>query len=218
MAVKLIALDIDGTIIPPAHYGHDHEPTQRTREAVGALTAAGVHVVLASGRMFPGTLEVARHLGLPGPVVCQQGCSVHLLDGTITHEFPIEREIALEIIAYAREIGRSYEWFNPLRYIASAQSPETEQYGVVSGITPEYRPDPENAGIEPTGVASSPRPRKPATSIASSSGATATCCTSSISPALLLRSPRTPTKAMPSRFSAPTWGSLAKRWLRSATA
>jgi HAD superfamily hydrolase (TIGR01484 family) len=152
MALKLVALDIDGTIIPPAHYGHDHEPTQRIREAVGALTAAGIRVILASGRMFPGTLEVARHLGLPGPVVCQQGCSVHLLDGTITHEFPIEREIALEIIAYAREIGRAYEWFNPLRYIASAQSPETDQYGVVSGITPEYRPDPENAGIEPTGV------------------------------------------------------------------
>lgn len=152
MAVKLVALDIDGTIISPAHNGHHHEPTQRIRDAIGALISTGVHVILASGRMFPGTLEVARHLGLPGPLVCQQGCSVHLLDGTITHEFPIEREIALEIIAYARQIGRSYEWFNPLRYIASAQSPETEQYGAVSGITPEYRFDPENAGVEPTGV------------------------------------------------------------------
>ena len=152
MAVKLIALDIDGTIIPPAHYGHDHEPTDRMRAAVQALTAAGIHVILASGRMFPGTLQVAQHLGLPGPVVCQQGCSVHLLDGTITHEFPIEREVALEIIAYARETDRAYEWFNPLRYIVSAQSPETDQYGIVSGIEPEYTANPEDAGVEPTGV------------------------------------------------------------------
>lgn len=152
MAVKLVALDIDGTIIPPAHYGHDHEPTERMRAAVRTLTDAGVYVILASGRMFPGTLQVAQRLGLPGPVVCQQGCSVHLLDGTITHEFPIERGIALEIIAYAREIGRAYEWFNPLRYIASAQSEETEQYGAVSGIEPEYCSNPEDTGVEPTGV------------------------------------------------------------------
>jgi len=152
MAVKLVALDIDGTIIPPAHYGHDHDPTERVTRAVRGLLEAGIHVVLASGRMFPGTSKIARHLGLPGPVICQQGCSVHLLDGTITHEFPIERRVALEICGYAREIDRAYEWFNPLRYIASARSAATDQYGVVSGIQPEYRPDPENSGVQPTGV------------------------------------------------------------------
>lgn len=152
MAVKLIALDIDGTVIPPAHYGHDHLPGQRLTAAVRECIDAGIHVILASGRMFPGTARIARHFGLPGPVICQQGCSVHLLDGTMTHEFPVDRRTALEVVAYAQEIGRAYEWFNPLRYIASAQSHATEQYGVVSGIQPEYRADPENAGIEPTGV------------------------------------------------------------------
>jgi HAD superfamily hydrolase (TIGR01484 family) len=112
----------------------------------------GIHVVLASGRMFPGTVRIARALGLPGPVICQQGCSVHALDGRMTHEFLIERRVALEICDYAREIGRDFEWFNPLRYLASGRSTATEQYGVVSGITPEYRPDPENSGVAPTGV------------------------------------------------------------------
>lgn len=152
MSVKLIALDIDGTVIPPAHYGHDHLPTERLTAAVRGCVDAGIHVVLASGRMFPGTAQIARHFGLPGPVICQQGCSVHLLDGTMTHEFPVDRSVAMDVISYAREIDRAYEWFNPLRYLASRQSPATEQYGVVSGIQPEYRPDPENAGIEPTGV------------------------------------------------------------------
>lgn len=152
MGVKLVALDIDGTIIPPAAYGGAQLPSHRIQLAVRALTDRGVAVVLASGRMFPGTQGIARALGLPGPVICQQGCSVHLIDGTMTHEFPIERTTALEIIDYARQIDRAYEWFNPLRYIASRQSEATEQYGAVSGITPEYRPDPENSGIEPTGV------------------------------------------------------------------
>ena len=150
--MKMIALDIDGTIIPPAHYGHDHEPSERVRRAVRACVDAGYHVVLASGRMFPGTIKVARYLQLPGPVICQQGCSVHTLDGAMTHEFPIERRVALEICGYAREIRRDFEWFNPLRYLASGRSQATEQYGTVSGIEPEYRLDPENAGVEPTGV------------------------------------------------------------------
>ncbi|MCZ7575845.1 MAG: HAD hydrolase family protein [Dehalococcoidia bacterium] len=84
--------------------------------------------------------------------MCQQGCSVHLLDGTMTHEFPIARAPALEIIDYARQMERAYEWFNPLRYIVSQRSQATDHYGVVSGITPEYRPDPENSGVTPTGV------------------------------------------------------------------
>ncbi len=152
MAVKLIALDIDGTVIPPAHYGHDHLPTPHLTQTIRRVTEAGIVVVLASGRMFPGTAKIAHHFGLPGPVICQQGCSVHLLDGTMTHEFPIDRALAMEIVAYSRQTGRAYEWFNPLRYIASAKSESTIEYGVVSGIEPEYRPDPENSGIVPTGV------------------------------------------------------------------
>lgn len=152
MGVKLVALDIDGTVIPPGNGHGDHVPPPRVREAVRRLTAAGIYVVLASGRMFPGTLRVARELRLVTPVVCQQGCSVHRLDGEMLHVFPIDRRTAIDVIDYARAIGRDYEWFNPVRYIASAPSEATRRYGEVSGIEPEYRPDPEHSGVVPTGV------------------------------------------------------------------
>lgn len=152
MDVKLIALDIDGTIIPPNTPPERAYPSGRLRRAVRELRAQGVVVVLASGRMFPGTLEIARHLELDTPVICQQGCSVHLQDGTMLHEFPIERRTAIEIVEYGRELDRPYEWFNPVRYIASRWNPDSEEYARVSGIRAEYRPDPENAGVTPTGV------------------------------------------------------------------
>jgi Cof subfamily protein (haloacid dehalogenase superfamily) len=149
--VKLVALDIDGTIVPGR--GDSNElPGERVRRAIAGLTDAGVHVVLASGRMFPGTQRIATCLGLRTPVICQQGCSVHLMDGTMLHEFPIEHRVALEVVAYARELGRAYEWFNPLRYLASVESEATRNYGRVSGIAPEYRADPERSGVRPTGV------------------------------------------------------------------
>jgi Cof subfamily protein (haloacid dehalogenase superfamily) len=148
MGVKLVALDIDGTLV----HRHEDVPAPRLTAAVQRLKERGIAVVVASGRMFPGTIRVARHLGVTTPVICQQGCSVHLTDGTMTHEFPIERRLALEIIEYARGLGWPYEWFNPLRYIVSKETSETNEYGRVSGIVPEYRPDPENSGVTPTGV------------------------------------------------------------------
>lgn len=152
MGVKLVALDIDGTVIPPGNGSGDHDPPAAIREAVRQLTASGIAVVLASGRMFPGTLRVARALRVVTPMVCQQGCSVHRLDGFILHEFPIPRQLALDIVDYGRATGRDYEWFNPLRYIASRESEATRRYGEVSGVRPEYRPDPENSRVIPTGV------------------------------------------------------------------
>ena len=148
MGVKLVALDIDGTLVAPGA----NEPSPAVRRAVERLAERGIAVILASGRMFPGTILMARTLGLATPVICQQGCSVHLPDGTMTHEFPLAHDLALDIIGHAREIRRAYEWFSPLRYIASAESEATREYGRVSGIVPEYRPDPELSGLAPTGV------------------------------------------------------------------
>lgn len=152
MGVRLVALDIDGTLLPPNTPPEKAYPTARLTAAVRSLRERGIVVVLASGRMFPGTAEIARHLGLDTPVICQQGCSVHELDGAIIHQFAIERARALDIIGYAREIRRTYEWFSPLRYVASRPNSASDEYARLSGIRAEYRPDPENAGFEPTGV------------------------------------------------------------------
>ena len=153
MGVKLVALDIDGTLIPPAQYGHvDMWPSARITAAVAGLRERGIVVVLASGRMFPGTAAIAHHLGLRTPVICQQGCSVHSLDGSTLHEFAIDRKAALDIVAYARECGHAYEWFNPLRYLVSSAGESAMQYGRVSGIEPEFVERPEHSNVVPTGV------------------------------------------------------------------
>jgi hydroxymethylpyrimidine pyrophosphatase-like HAD family hydrolase len=151
--VKLVALDIDGTLLAPDHYGDGEMlPSARIAAAVRQLDEAGVVVVLASGRMFPGTARIARHLGLRAPVICQQGCSVHTLEGSTLHEFAIPRGPALEIVGYARRLGHAYEWFNPVRYLVSERCPAAEAYGRVSGIEPEFVSAPELSGVSATGV------------------------------------------------------------------
>lgn len=65
----LIALDIDGTLL-----GYDESLTQRTRDAVASVQAAGHHVVLATGRSLVSVLPVAQRLGLSNEVVvCSNG-------------------------------------------------------------------------------------------------------------------------------------------------
>jgi hypothetical protein len=153
MAVKLIALDIDGTLIPPNRYGEaEHLPSKRVKAAIHRVQEAGIAVILASGRMFPGTAAIARHLELDGWLICQQGCGVHTISGDLLHEFPIDHERAMQIIEYAKSLDRAYEWFNPLRYIASRQSHHTDDYARVSGVEAEYHPQPERSGLRPTGV------------------------------------------------------------------
>lgn len=68
MTLKLLALDIDGTIVGP-DYVLDPEMIQ----AVGKLREAGVVVTLATGRILRSTREYADQLGIAGPVICYQG-------------------------------------------------------------------------------------------------------------------------------------------------
>ncbi|HLB75511.1 MAG TPA: HAD hydrolase family protein, partial [Candidatus Dormibacteraeota bacterium] len=59
MPTRLLALDLDGTLINDAL-----QMAPRDEEAVKAAVAAGVHVVLATGRMFRSALPYAERLGL----------------------------------------------------------------------------------------------------------------------------------------------------------
>jgi Cof subfamily protein (haloacid dehalogenase superfamily) len=149
--IQLVALDIDGTLIPP-RAGHEAVPDAEITDAIARLVEAGIAVVLASGRMYPGTLRMARHLGLDGPLICQQGASVHRLDGSLLHRFAIDADIADQLVAFALEHDWPYAWFDAARYLVSRPNDASVEYGLVSGVTPEYRVDAHRAGVVPTGI------------------------------------------------------------------
>jgi len=68
-APKLVALDVDGTLL-----SRDGELDADLRAAVQRVVAAGIPVVLATGRTFRTTITVATDLGLPaGFAVTQNG-------------------------------------------------------------------------------------------------------------------------------------------------
>ena len=70
-AIRLLALDVDGTVCDSRH-----EIADATCAAIARVRAAGIHVVLATGRRYRDTLPVAARLGIDAPLVTASGALV----------------------------------------------------------------------------------------------------------------------------------------------
>jgi Cof subfamily protein (haloacid dehalogenase superfamily) len=68
---KLLALDVDGTLIRRDGSIHGED-----LEALHRLRAAGVPVTLATGRLYSGTRTVAQQAGISGPIACVDGSHI----------------------------------------------------------------------------------------------------------------------------------------------
>ena len=150
-STRLIALDIDGTLLPPGAH-HATVPDTKITDTIAVLLNHGMEIVLASGRMFPGTVHIAKHLGITLPLICQQGASTHELDGSIKTRYAVDQDIAREIVAFAQAGGWAYAWFDAERYLISEHNDASQHFADVSGVNPELHSDPQNSGVTATGV------------------------------------------------------------------
>ena len=149
--IRMVALDIDGTLLAPGVHV-DAVPDTAMTEAVHSLHAAGIVVVLATGRMYPGTVHIAEHLGIDQPLICQQGASVHEFDGNLRHGYAIEEEIALELIDFSNEHSWPLAWFDSERYLVTSPTPQAQFFADVSRVAMEIHPKPHTSGIRATGI------------------------------------------------------------------
>ncbi|MER5474512.1 HAD family hydrolase [Streptomyces sp. NPDC002685] len=69
---KLVATDLDGTLLRS-----DETVSERTREALAAVTAAGAAHIVVTGRAVPWTRHILDDLGYRGLAVCGQGAQVY---------------------------------------------------------------------------------------------------------------------------------------------
>jgi len=95
--IKLIATDIDGTILK-----YDYEFTQEVKDCITELSETGVKVVLVTGRMHEATKHIVKELGLDTPVVSYQGGLVKH-NGETLYERNLNPESAKKIIKWAKE-------------------------------------------------------------------------------------------------------------------
>ncbi len=98
MAIKLLALDLDGTIVSDLR---DISP--RVHAAIQRAMAQGVRVVIATGREFEMTKRFARRLNIRTPLICYQGALIQSPDNDtplMAHTVPTE--LSRQMIRFAR--------------------------------------------------------------------------------------------------------------------
>lgn len=101
MSIKLLALDIDGTLLNPRG-----EVTPKTRAALDEVQRRGILVALVTGRRFSSARPVVEDLGLSVPLVSHNGAltkNVTTLDTIGFH--PLEHETAREVVRIGRQCG-----------------------------------------------------------------------------------------------------------------
>ena len=141
--IRLIALDIDGTLI-----GDDHAIGPRTLAAVRAAMERDVAVSLITGRMVSSAMRFARELGLTGPVVGYQGGLIRAMPdldsrrlGKLLMHTPIQPDVAREIVRWTRANGLDPHVNHLERFILRADDPGADDYSAFMGARAELVPD-----------------------------------------------------------------------------
>jgi Cof subfamily protein (haloacid dehalogenase superfamily) len=98
--IKLLALDLDGTVLN----SHGKIP-DKNRKAIRAAEDAGVLVTIATGRRFRDARHVGLDLGLNAPLICHNGALLKYAQSleTVAADI-ISTETSIEII----RVGKSY--------------------------------------------------------------------------------------------------------------
>ena len=101
MRYRILALDIDGTLLDP--YG---KLTDSVRDAVAAARRRGLWIVLCTGRRFRTALPWAQELELDGAIVVHNGAVIKDIGtaDTLSHAYLQPAEIA-DVIHFVRRNG-----------------------------------------------------------------------------------------------------------------
>lgn len=127
--IKLIALDMDGTIL-----NSDHVISERTINAIKSAQEKGIEVIISTGRGYPDGVLLVKDTGLELGFSCMNGAEIRNVDGEIIHTSPLTNGQALEIMTILDEENVIYDMYvNELIYTDSIE----EQVNMFRRFTPE---------------------------------------------------------------------------------
>lgn len=128
---KLIVSDLDDTLLRP-----DTTIGQYTKEVIAALRAKGYGFTLATGRMFASAKRYVNELSLAGPVISYNGALVTNETGKILAHWPVELQLAKEMLLFAEEEGFYAQIYINDQFYCTELGPESEYYARQTGLAP----------------------------------------------------------------------------------
>ncbi|BAU04157.1 Cof-like hydrolase [Fischerella sp. NIES-3754] len=136
IAIKLLVLDIDGTIA-----GESNNISEPVKEAITAAKAQGIKVAIATGRMFRSALRFHQDIGSTLPLIAYQGAWIQdPVSQQMYQHLPVSREMAQQLLDYfeqpeLRSLLSVHFYINDQLYVREITT-ETQLYAERSRIKP----------------------------------------------------------------------------------
>jgi Cof subfamily protein (haloacid dehalogenase superfamily) len=129
---RMAVFDMDDTLLGP-----DKKISAANSDALHRLRAAGVEVVIASGRFKANIAEFEAHLGFRGWIISSGGAVVsHAATDEIIHEITLPQDLALELFHRGRAAGISLIGYHNTGIFCDAQTEWTQLYLRRTGQVP----------------------------------------------------------------------------------
>jgi len=124
--IKLIALDMDGTLLDTDHA----TIPRRNLDALRKAAAGGVKIAIASGRSWSLIRETARALGPVRYGITANGAyTIDAATGEAMAEFPMDRDQCAQVIQILRRHGLPYElYFGAENYVQHSDLAGSENF------------------------------------------------------------------------------------------
>lgn len=98
--IKLIAIDLDGTLL-----NEDHQVSERTERVLKRAIEQGIQVVIATGKTYTSARALVEKLGLKTPGIFVQGLTIYQPDGTLTWQQTLPPDVCRRVITVAEDRG-----------------------------------------------------------------------------------------------------------------
>ncbi len=135
LPIRLIALDIDGTLVDD-----DLALRDRTVVAIQRATRRGIHVSLATGRMTSSATRFAETLGLTAPVIGFQGALIRDMSGRpdrvgrLLRHRPLDGTVGRDAVLWSRQRGLDPHVNHLERLVIRADDPRVDDYSAFLGV------------------------------------------------------------------------------------
>ncbi len=123
MDYKLIAIDMDGTLL-----NSQDKISERNKKALLNAIANGIHVVLATGRIYKSALHYQRYIGLKSPIIACNGAVISSSEDDIIFENFIDNNSLKEIIRLAEENDMYYHFYDKDKFYYKTSKKEFVNY------------------------------------------------------------------------------------------
>ncbi len=130
--MKLVALDLDGTLI-----GRDLVIRPRVKAAIATMLDAGIMACIVTGRMYRAAVPFARELGLTAPIVCYQGAAVIDPEGDVLlRDIPLPIETVRTITDIVECDRMHLQLYRNDEYYCEERNRFSDLYARLSNVQP----------------------------------------------------------------------------------